>query len=155
MPRRQPGALRARQVPRVPRGLHVERIHGLSLRTSLAIERVERLSGDYYLYAGATDRALRRYRQFLRPPGRRPRYPQEEGCGCRGCSFRDVRHARDVLDDVLRRLPPGPRAELGHRVRALDAEYVARTLPDPLAEGRRWRADLWWRRRLANGPEGT
>ncbi|MFF5471590.1 hypothetical protein [Streptomyces achromogenes] len=132
----------------------VRRLHGLSWRTSLAIARVETASGDYDLFPGATDRALRRYRGFLRPPGRRPRYPREAGCACRSCAFDDVRHARDVLDSVLRRLPPAPRAELGRRVRALDAEYLARTLPDPFAVRRQWRADLWWRRRLAHGNEG-
>ncbi|MFG3016336.1 hypothetical protein ACGFZB_39035 [Streptomyces cinerochromogenes] len=154
MPRKRPGALRARQPSRAPRGLPAQRIHGLSLRTSRAIERVERLSDDYYLYPGATDRALRRYREFLSPPGRRPRYPQPSGCDCRGCSFRDVRHARDVLEDVLRQLPPRPRAELRHRVRPLDAAYAARTLPDPFAGRRQWRAYLWWRRRLERGYEG-
>ncbi|QEU96777.1 hypothetical protein CP970_42785 [Streptomyces kanamyceticus] len=115
---------------------------------------MERLSGDYYLYPGATDRALREYRAFLRPTGRRPLYPRVAQCSCRGCSFDDVRHARDVLDQVLRQLPPRPRAELVRRVRPLDAVYLERTLPDPFARQRQYRADLWWRRRLASGAEG-
>ncbi|MFJ4327586.1 hypothetical protein ACIP3A_31345 [Streptomyces tricolor] len=155
MPRKRPRALRAQQPPRAPRGLPAERIHGLSLRTSRAIERVERRSDDYYVHPGATAHALRRYRAFLRPPGRRPRYPRHSECDCRGCSFDDVRHARDVLETVLRQLPPRPCAELRHRVRALDAEYAARTLPDPFADRRQWRAHLWWRRRLASGHEGA
>lgn len=130
------------------------RIHGLSLRTSRAIDRVERLSDDYHLCPGATGHALRRYRAFLRPAGRRHRYPQDSECGCRGCSFDDVRHARDVLESVLRQLPPRPRAELRDRVRALDAEYAVRTLPDPFARQRQWGAHRWWRRRLAGGREG-
>ncbi|MGV4980887.1 hypothetical protein ACVB8X_32465 [Streptomyces sp. NRAIS4] len=153
MPRKRPGALRAAQSPRPARALPPLRIHGLSPRTSAAIALVEALSDDYYLYPGATDRALRRYRAFLHPPGRRPRYPQDSECGCRGCSFDDVRHARDILEDVVRRLPPAARNELRRRVRALDETYVRRTLPDPFAAARQWRSDLWWRRRLAGGRE--
>ncbi|MER7181186.1 hypothetical protein ABT404_17175 [Streptomyces hyaluromycini] len=114
---------------------------------------MERFSGDYYVYPGATDRALRRYRAFLQPPGRRPLYPQDAECSCRGCSFDDVRHARDVLGDVLRQLPPRPRAQLEGQVRALDVRYVERTLPDPFAADRQWRSDLWWRRRIADRRE--
>ncbi|MFJ6016409.1 hypothetical protein [Streptomyces sp. NPDC092952] len=65
-----------------------------------------------------------------------------------------MRHARDVLELVLRRLPDRPRVELGHRVASLDAVYLRRTLPDPFARHRQWRPDLWWRRRLADGEEG-
>ncbi|MFJ3234243.1 hypothetical protein [Streptomyces sp. NPDC086787] len=154
MPRRRPGALRAEQSPRDTWHLPVLRIHGLSIRTSAAIDRAERLSGDYFAHPGATDRALRRYRAFLRAPGRRPLYPRVPLCGCRGCSFDDVRHARDVLDTVLGWLPLRPRTELAHHVRALDFEYLGRTLPDPFAADRQWRPDLWWRRRLADGQEG-
>ncbi|MPY51179.1 hypothetical protein FPZ41_22505 [Streptomyces sp. K1PN6] len=114
---------------------------------------MERLSGDYYIYPGATERALRRYRGFLQPPGRRPLYPQDAECSCRGCSFDDVRHVRDVLEEVVRQLPARPRAELERQVRALDARYVERTLPDPFATHRQWRSDLWWRSRLAGGRE--
>jgi hypothetical protein len=153
MPRKRPGALRADQSLRVAWGLPPERIHGLSARTSVAIAQVERASDDYYVYPGATDRALRRYRAFLQPPGRRPLYPQEAECSCRGCSFDDVRHARDVLEEVLQQLPSWPRAQLERQVRALDARYVQRTLPDPFAADRQWRSDLWWRRRLADGRE--
>ncbi|MEV5848316.1 hypothetical protein AB0M32_40775 [Streptomyces sp. NPDC051985] len=151
MPRRRPGVLRAEQEPRVEWSVPAGRIHGLSARTSAAIDRTERLSGDYYVYPGATDRALRRYRAFLRVPGRRPLYPQDPECSCRGCSFDDVRHARDVLAEVVRQLPLRPRAELAHTVRALDDRYVMRTLPDPFAADRQWGSDLWWRRRLAGG----
>lgn len=153
MPRRRPGALRAEQSPRVAWSLPPRRIHGLSARTSVAVDRVERLSGDYYVYPGATDRALRRYRAFLQAPGRRSLYPQDSECSCRGCSFDDVRHARDVLDEVLRQLPTRPRSELEQQVRVLDARYLARTLPDPFAAHRQWRSDLWWHRRLAGGRE--
>ncbi|MEU3228370.1 hypothetical protein ABZ695_35140 [Streptomyces sp. NPDC006976] len=58
-------------------------------------------------------------------------YPRYAGCSCRGCSFDDVRHARDVLELVLRELPARPRAELKRHVAVLDAAYLERTLPDP------------------------
>ncbi|MFJ4715838.1 hypothetical protein [Streptomyces sp. NPDC088785] len=155
MPRRRPGALRAEQRDRrTGEATPPDRIHGLSARTSGAIDRVERFSDDYHLHPGATDRALRRYRSFVGPPGRKPRYPRAARCSCRGCSFDDVRHARDVLADVLRRLPAGARGELRRHVARLDDAYRARTLPDPFAGRRQWRSDLWWRRRLADGPEG-
>lgn len=154
MPRRRPGALRVEQYgPRVWEGPPPDRIHGLSTRTSLALHRVERLSGDYYVYPGATDRALRRYQAFLEPPGRRPLYPQDAVCSCRGCSFDDVRHARDVLELVLEQLPVRARSELKRQVAALDTVYLKRTLSDPFADHRQWRSDLWWRRRLAGGRE--
>ncbi|MET8413541.1 hypothetical protein ABZV34_36800 [Streptomyces sp. NPDC005195] len=38
---------------------------------------------------------------------------------------------------------------------SLDAAYLQRTLPDPFADQRQWRSDLWWRRRLADGEEGS
>ncbi|MFF7264255.1 hypothetical protein ACFZCL_28835 [Streptomyces sp. NPDC008159] len=153
MPRNRPGALRAvRRVRHRPFRWDTpppDRIHGLSARTSLAVHRFEALSNDYDVFPGVTDRALRRYQAFLTPPGRRPRYPFLEDCECRGCSFRDVRHARDVLGTVLRGLPRRPRTELGRLVAALDAGYLDRTLPDPFADVRReWRPDVWWYRRL-------
>lgn len=154
MPRSRPGALRVeRHGSRAWDDPPPDRIPGLSARTSLAIQRVERLSADYYVYPGATERALRRYRAFLEPPGSRPRYPQDAECSCRGCSFDDVRHARDVLELVLAQLSVRARAELRRRVVTLDTEYLRRTLPDPFAGSRQWRSDLWWRRRLAGGRE--
>lgn len=156
MPRSRPGALRAPQQSAPGRfdSPPPDRIHDLSTRTSLAIHRVERRSGDYYVHPGATDRALRRYREFLGPPGRRTLYPQDAHCSCRGCSFDDVRHARDVLDSVLQLLPCRARAELSRRVASLDAVYLRRTLPDPFADRRHWCSELWWQRRLAGGREG-
>ncbi|MGW4372528.1 hypothetical protein ACWEJ7_02535 [Streptomyces albidoflavus] len=155
MPRRRPGALRVERLaaPRSWEGPPPGRIHGLSTRTSLAIGRVEGLSADHYLFPGATDRALRRYRAFVDTPGRRPLYPQDAECPCRGCSFDDVRHARDVLEAVLGRLPVRARAEVRRQLLPLDAAYLRRTLPDPFAKRRQWRSGLWWRRRLAGGRE--
>ncbi|MCD7437461.1 hypothetical protein K4B79_04420 [Streptomyces lincolnensis] len=154
MPRKRPGALRAASRPssQPPRRWDTpppDRIHGLSAATSLAVHRYEALSDDYYVFPGVIAYALRRYRDFLGPPGRRPRYPYLDDCDCRSCSFRDVRHARDALDVAVRELPPRARAELGRVVAALDRSYLARTLPDPLAHTRRRRGtDGWWYRRL-------
>ncbi|MGW0943455.1 hypothetical protein ACWD4O_13020 [Streptomyces sp. NPDC002623] len=155
MPRNRPGALRARETPDTrPRTREIpqpERIPGLSARTSLAIHQVEQESGGYFLFPGATERALRRYRRFLRPPGRGILYPRTSACpSCPGCGLDDVRHARDILDETLSRLPPDPRAELARAVRALDRGYLHRTLPDPLQP----RSVPWWHRRLAVGTEG-
>ncbi|MEU1328583.1 hypothetical protein [Streptomyces sp. NPDC005865] len=58
-----------------------------------------------------------------------------------------------MLEEVLLKLPFRSRAELKHRIASLDVMYLDRTLPDPLADRRQWRADLWWRRRLATGGE--
>lgn len=156
MPRRRPSALRAEQV--ITRRCECgppDRIHGISARTAYAIHLAEVSSRDYYLYPGATKSALRRYRAFVSPPGKRSRYPKPAECSCRGCSLDDVRHARDVLDSVLEQLQGRARSELGHQVARLDAWYLARTLPDPFAshcDGNGPRP--WWRRRLSLGLEG-
>jgi hypothetical protein len=121
-----------------PTALHA----GISAYTARLVLAVER-QGDYYMFVGATDQALRRYRAFLSPPGRRPLYPEPAECSCRDCSFDDVRHARDVLESVLTQLPPPARRELGRLIAPLDAAYRRRTLPDPFA-----RAGPWWHRRL-------
>ncbi|WP_405715418.1 hypothetical protein OG264_37430 [Streptomyces xanthophaeus] len=154
MARRRPRALRAEQsVSHVWGPTPPLRIHGLSTRASLAVHRVEYLSGSFYIHPGATDCALRRYREFLHPPGRRPLYPRESYCSCTWCSFDDVRHARDVLEEVLERLPERARAELSRLVKSLDAVFLHRTLPDPFAHRRQWRTQLWWYRRLADSSE--
>ncbi|MFJ4190584.1 hypothetical protein [Kitasatospora sp. NPDC089509] len=114
------------------------------------MHRVEYLHPSFYIHPGGTDRALRRYREFLHPPGKSPLYPQEAVCSCSGCSFDDVRHARDVLEEVLERLPERARAELGRLVKPLDAVFLRRTLPDPFAHRRQWRTRFWWYRRLAD-----
>ncbi|WP_326841698.1 hypothetical protein OHB33_06665 [Streptomyces sp. NBC_01558] len=154
MSRRRPRALRAEQpVSRVWGPTPPFRIHGLSTRASLAVHRVEYLSGSFSIHPGATDCALRRYREFLHPPGRRPLYPQESSCSCTWCSFDDVRHARDVLEEVLERLPEPARSELGRLVKPLDVVFSRRTLPDPFAHRRPWRTQFWWYRRLAERSE--
>ncbi|MFD0355881.1 hypothetical protein ACFVHW_19415 [Streptomyces sp. NPDC127110] len=150
MPRRRPGALRAEAPsPRLWGPAPPPRIHGLSAGTSLAVHRAERLSDDF-LYPGATARALRCYQEFLAVPGRRPLYPQEAECSCSGCAFDDVRHARDVLEEVSQELRPRARAELLRLLRPLDATFFRRTLPDPFTHRRTRRVDFWWYRRLAD-----
>jgi hypothetical protein len=119
----------------------------------MSIHRAERLSGDYVIFPGVTDLALRRYRAFLRPVGRRPLYPRDARCPCRSCSLDDVRHARDVLDDIMRQLPTRARSELSRHVARLDSAYRTRTLPDPFARCRQWHPERWWRRRLSGGSE--
>ncbi|MFI5763473.1 hypothetical protein ACIA8F_21350 [Streptomyces sp. NPDC051563] len=154
MPRRRPRALREEQaLSHVGGPTPPFRIHGLSTGASLAVHRIEGLSRGSSIHPGATDRALRRYREFLHPPGRRPLYPQEAFCSCSWCSFDDVRHARDVLNEVLERLPERARGELGRLVKPLDALFLRRTLPDPFAHRRPWRARLWLYRRLADRSE--
>ncbi|MEV7507075.1 hypothetical protein AB0O57_03830 [Streptomyces sp. NPDC091201] len=158
MPRRRPRALRTEQpVSRVWGPAPPFRIHGLSAAASLAVHHAEyraaRLSDSCSLHAGATDRALRRYHEFLHPPGRRPLYPREAFCSCTGCSFDDVRHARDMLEEVLERLPDRARAELGRLVKPMDAVFLRRTLPDPFAHRRPWRTEFWWYRRLVERSE--
>jgi hypothetical protein len=139
MPRKRPGALRAQQtIQRPVAGEFPVRIHGLSSRASLAVHRAELLSNDYYVYPGATGTALRRHRAFLHLAGRRPLYPQYAVCSWRGCAFDDVRHARDVLEQVLGPLPSGEGAELRRLVQPLDDRYRRRTLPDPFAHRRTW-----------------
>ncbi|MEU3567608.1 hypothetical protein AB0E96_04125 [Kitasatospora sp. NPDC036755] len=157
MPRRRPAGLRTdhRHEPRTWDDPPPARIPRLSTRAGPATHRVEQLSTDYCVHPGATDRAPRRHRAFTLPTGRRPRYPQGAHGSCRGCSFDDVRHARDVLDQLLRELPARAREEPGRRVAVPEAACLRRTPPDPFADRRQRRPDPWWRRRLADGREGT
>nr|WP_198151665.1 hypothetical protein [Kibdelosporangium sp. MJ126-NF4]CEL17858.1 hypothetical protein [Kibdelosporangium sp. MJ126-NF4]CTQ90918.1 hypothetical protein [Kibdelosporangium sp. MJ126-NF4] len=53
-----------------------------------------------------------------------------------------------MLDEILTRLPPRSRAQLGSRVRALDEQYARRTLPDPFAHWRWAKPVKWWYHRL-------
>ncbi|MGH8916844.1 MAG: hypothetical protein ACRD0H_00615 [Actinomycetes bacterium] len=118
---------------------------GLSARVLAAIGQVDR----EYFWPRATERALLSYREFL-TSGRWPLYPQLEDCPCDGCSLDDVRVARDVIEEVLRRLPPRERAELRRLVSPMDRRYLALTLPDPFA-----RNGLWWHQRLAAEDRGA
>ncbi|WP_432115674.1 hypothetical protein [Streptomyces sp. S1] len=162
MPRRRPGALRARRV--VPRRLYAgtgpwpdERVRhswpvrmaGLSSRTVSAIQREEcRRPDDEELWFGATREALDAYRWFLSLPGRYL-YLRLSVCGCAQHELgENTAVARDLLDLVVRRLPPRPRRELEALLTRLDDELRRRTLPDPFAHRRPHRGEGWWHRRL-------
>jgi hypothetical protein len=142
MPRRRPGALRAeaalydcsRQIPPLA-------IRGLSSQTAYAVHLVEIADKDYYLYPGATARALTRYREFLGAPRRRSLTQEYCICDCRWCRLDDVQGARGVFEHVLQVLPARARAELRREVAGLDAEYRERTVPNPFpprVHGRLW-----------------
>ncbi|MFD5743336.1 hypothetical protein ACFXJM_13670 [Streptomyces massasporeus] len=47
------------------------------------------------------------------------------------------------MDEVLRYLPGGARADLGRLVARIDAEFERRTLPDP-GWASEWTAGRWW-----------
>ena len=55
----------------------------------------------------------------------------------------EVEDARDVLDEAMRWLPPGARADLGRLVERIDREFERRTLPDP-GPFSDWTAGRWW-----------
>lgn len=102
------------------------------------------------LRPGDTGIALRCYRAFLAEPGRYL-YPRRTPCGCEDCErAQNVAAARDVLSEVLPRLPPGARRELATLLAGLDEELRRRTLPDPFAHRQPWyRAGReWWHYRL-------
>ncbi|GAA4212946.1 hypothetical protein [Actinocatenispora rupis] len=83
-------------------------------------------------------RALLRYRQVLRRPGRWVYLPQPD-CPC--C---DVTYERDLLAEAIRTLPPRAAGALRRRVGEVDEELLRRSLPDPYADPGR----PWWHRRL-------
>ncbi|TXS52321.1 hypothetical protein [Streptomyces sp. t39] len=162
MPRKRPGALRAlqKEPPVFHRGARPwwnesfpvpwpTRLDRLSGRSVSAVHRTEcRRPYDEGLWPGATATALESYRRFLALPGR-PLYLRLSICGCTGCDLQDdVAAARDVLELVLRRLPPRARKELAALLAPLDEELSRRTLPDPFAHRRPWRGDGWWHRRI-------
>ncbi|MFD7713803.1 hypothetical protein ACFV6E_03965 [Streptomyces sp. NPDC059785] len=163
MPRSRPGVLRTRRAkPRrsyrgaapwwgeplpKPWPTSIER---LSSRTVSAIHREEcrHRPGGGDLWPGATESALRAYRAFLARPGRHL-YLRRSRCPCDGCERQEnVASTRDVLEVVLRRLPPCARRDLAALVAKLDEELLRRTLPDPFAHRQPWRGDAWWHRRI-------
>ncbi|GHB30345.1 hypothetical protein GCM10010331_15910 [Streptomyces xanthochromogenes] len=83
----------------------------------------------------------------------RPPYPQEPSGSCTWCFFDDVRHARDMLEEALERLPEPARLERGRIVKPVDAVFLRRALPVPFTHRRRWRTECWWCRRLADRSE--
>ncbi|MFJ9697025.1 hypothetical protein [Kitasatospora sp. NPDC101183] len=139
MPRRSPGAMRARTRHRGPRPRPYSQIHGLGLSAQAAVHRLEaRRFGPGYL-----SEALGQYEEFLRRPGRVLYVPLSD------CPCHDVLGARDDIQAMLSALPPRARRELGRIVARLDAEFERRTLPDPHAYRRRAYSRFdWWYQRL-------
>lgn len=116
-------------------------ICGLSDQTAFAVHLVEIADKDYYLYPGATARALERYRGFLDVPRSRP-LSQEFNVGdCRGCAFDDVSLAREVLEHVIQVVQGRARSELRRELAGMDAEYREHTVPNPFP--RRVHGRLW------------
>ncbi|TDC25420.1 hypothetical protein E1265_07125 [Streptomyces sp. 8K308] len=82
-------------------------------------------------------RSLARFERAFQQPGR---YLNASEVWQPGLEIED---ARDDLEEVLRRLPVGARADLGRLVGRIDAEYERRTLPDPGPQSE-WTAGRWW-----------
>ncbi|MFJ3932013.1 MULTISPECIES: hypothetical protein [unclassified Streptomyces] len=137
MPRRRPGGLRHERWR--PRGyVAVRRVPHVSARTRAAVRRVE----EQRLRPGLVAEALDRFAAAFSRSGR---YLDASEVWQPGLEIED---ARDDLDDVMRHLPEGARADLGRLVARIDAEFERRTLPDPgrvpvSTAGRWW----WWRLR--------
>ncbi|WP_017584242.1 hypothetical protein [Nocardiopsis valliformis] len=141
MPRRSPGALRAEQPPTKSSRSH---IRGISSGTCHAIHLIERRSRNAAHSVGFTAIALDKYERFVRTGGYGALFPANAACLCPGCDLDDVRHARDLLEFVLRKLPKRAHSELHRHLAPLDELYLRRTLPNPFA-------DLdhpWWHRRF-------
>ena len=138
MPRNPPGAIRARRrTDTAPQSLF-SRINGLSPRAHEAIAILE----ECKLGAGAVAKALAAYADFLAQPGRWLYLPDSCNCPC------DLPLARDILDKAVRGLSGAPRAELRRILRPLDAQFAARTLPDPRPTSSSAVMPPWWDRRL-------
>ncbi|WP_033338799.1 hypothetical protein [Catenuloplanes japonicus] len=83
--------------------------------------------------------ALDSYGRLLHRPGR---WLDGDALTSPGCEPED---ARDLLDDVLRRLPRGAREDLARVVTRMDDEFVRRTLP--ALSWTDWAAGRWWYQR--------
>lgn len=135
MPRRPPGAVRARRQSArhsVPAPCTVP---GVSARTHAAVARIEAVRPG----TGAVAEALAAYRGFLRQPGRYLYVSEHDS------RYSDPVEARNTLGAALIRLPPAARAELRSAIAPLDDEFLRRTLPDPAGDHG---AAAWWRQRL-------
>ncbi|MET8832834.1 hypothetical protein ABZV78_02810 [Micromonospora sp. NPDC004540] len=136
MPRRRPKALRAANW-RPSEGVPVRRIRGVTALTRVAVRRLE----ERHYHVNAVHRALAGYVAVLRQPGRYLSGPQHLSPGI------EPEDDRDLLAEVLPRLPAAARADLGRIVDRLDREYHRRTVPVPWPV-RDWErgAGWWWRR---------
>lgn len=103
--------------------------------TRAALRRVE----DAHYWTNAVADSLERYRTFLQQPGR---YLAGQATSSPGLEPED---ARDLLDDVLRRLPVGARKDLERVVFPLDENFKRRTLPGTWWTD--WAAGRWWYQR--------
>lgn len=119
MARKPPGAIRAIRAIGPQRCRPVRQIPGISRRTRSAIHRIK----ARHLGRGTIAEALYRYERFLHQPGRYLYVPRAD-CPC--CN---PTHARDVLADALRKLPPPARAGFRRILTPLDEEFLRRTLP--------------------------
>ena len=93
-----------------------------------------------HLWPDAVAVALSRFEWAFRQPGHYLEGPYESP----GIEIED---GRDDLDEALRRLPPGARADLGRLVERIDAEFERRTLANP-GWVSKWTAGRWWWWRL-------
>lgn len=104
----------------------------MSARTRAAVRRVE----AEHLWPNAVANALSRFEWAFQQPGRCLAGPAD----CPGIEIED---GRDDLDEALRYLPQGARADLGRLVERIDIEFERRTLPNPgWVSG--WTAGRWW-----------
>jgi hypothetical protein len=99
----------------------------------VAVRRVE----DELDQPGIVARALARFDRAFAQPGRFLNAPEAWEPGL------EIEDARDDLEEVLRRLPSGARADLGRLVHRIDEEFERRTLPDP-GPMPEWTAGRWW-----------
>lgn len=153
MPRRRPGAIRAERgtdggrrppawagelppVDRVPPGAAAAAVHWAGAGRARDLADL-----------------LSRYRSFLRRPGDRLLPVRSDVPACPGCARDDIAVVRDELADLHHALPLAARIALGRVLRALDAEFRRRTLPDPDPPAAGWtdwsgRPRAWWHRRI-------
>ncbi|WP_433202542.1 hypothetical protein ACQP00_32540 [Dactylosporangium sp. CS-047395] len=97
---------------------------------------------------GHTAYLLRRYRRFLRRPGR-VLWLEAAECSCGDCQYDDMAVVRDGLEEMARRLPPAASTELRRLLDRLDDEFERRTVPDPVPRtGRRGEELPWWHLRV-------
>jgi hypothetical protein len=121
-------------------------IPGLSAGTNHAIRLTETRMG---MAPGVVAKFYRRYRTLVGRPGSRwLELASEDNCPCGFCEPDPVEELRDLLDQVLRRLPPKAQGELTRLLAPLDAAFLRRTWLDRLISP----GDPWWWRRVRPRP---